>query len=43
VPAGLTNVVAIAAYEESSLVLKADGKVVRWGPRVNEPIFRDPP
>jgi hypothetical protein len=31
IPAGLTNVVAIAAGEGHSLALKADGTVVSWG------------
>jgi alpha-tubulin suppressor-like RCC1 family protein len=30
-PAGLTNVLAIAAGEYHSLALKADGTVVEWG------------
>ena len=31
IPAGLTNVVAIAAGSDYSLALKADGTVVGWG------------
>jgi alpha-tubulin suppressor-like RCC1 family protein len=31
VPTGLSDVVAIAAGEYSSLALKADGTVVAWG------------
>ena len=31
IPAGLTNVVAIAAGADYSLALKADGTVVGWG------------
>ena len=31
VPAGLSDVVAVAASHESAMALKADGTVVRWG------------
>ena len=31
VPAGLSNVVAVAAGGQHSLALKADGTVVAWG------------
>ena len=34
VPAGLTNVVAIAAGVAHSLVLKADGTALAWGSRI---------